>query len=224
MVAVHSTALRRVSTQESSSMVTSSTFQFQQAASTLCPPNSSSSSRYYTDHPVSLLENVLKPSTHLLDTTLDTTYHRWSHNGARELTPRRRKMGPVSQCFSLAITRPHYTAARKVLETQANRVAYKLGLDPHVIARKIKSYFGDAEQRVQPLELLRATAPPKLKKLCSKLVKYSLPTESANTQCQAFKEIIDLVTLFPGLRVLFLQTKVLDNTTLLDAMSELGSR
>ncbi|KAJ7833767.1 hypothetical protein B0H14DRAFT_3710244 [Mycena olivaceomarginata] len=83
-----------------------------------------------------------------------------------------------------------YTAAGKVLETQANRIAYKLGLGPHVIAWKIKSYFGDAEQR----------SPPKLKKLCSKLVKYSLPTESANTQCQAFKEIVDLVTLFPGLR------------------------
>jgi hypothetical protein len=68
-----------------------------------------------------------------------------------------------------------YTAAGKVLETQANRVAYKLGLGPHVIARKIKSYFGDAEQRVQLLELLRTTVPPKIKKLCLKLVKYSLP-------------------------------------------------
>ncbi|KAJ7327473.1 hypothetical protein DFH08DRAFT_967903 [Mycena albidolilacea] len=68
-----------------------------------------------------------------------------------------------------------YTAAGKVLETQANRVAYKLGLGPHVIARKIKSYFGDAKQRVQLLELLRTTVPPKLKKLCSKLMKYSLP-------------------------------------------------
>jgi hypothetical protein len=49
-------------------------------------------------------------------------------------------------------------------------------------------------------------------------------TESANTQCQAFKEIVDLVTLFPGLRGLLLQTKVLDNTTSLDAMSELWNR
>jgi hypothetical protein len=50
-----------------------------------------------------------------------------------------------------------------------------LGLSPHVIAWKIKSYFGDAEQRVQPLELLQTTVLPKLKELCSKLVKYSLP-------------------------------------------------
>ncbi|KAJ7833770.1 hypothetical protein B0H14DRAFT_1163784 [Mycena olivaceomarginata] len=117
-----------------------------------------------------------------------------------------------------------YTATGKVLETQANRVAYKLGLGPHVTARKIKSYFGDGEQRVQRLELLRTTVPPKLEKWCLKLVKYGFPTESANTQCQAFKEIVDLVTLFPGLRVLFLQTKVLDNTTSLDAMSKLWNR
>jgi hypothetical protein len=35
---------------------------------------------------------------------------------------------------------------------------------------------------------------------------------------------VDLVTLFPGLWVLFLQTKVLDSTTLLDDMSELRNR
>jgi hypothetical protein len=68
-----------------------------------------------------------------------------------------------------------YTAAGKVLETQANQVAYKLGLGPHVIAQKIRSYFGNAEQRVQSLELLRTTVPSKLKKLCFKLVKCSLP-------------------------------------------------
>jgi hypothetical protein len=49
-------------------------------------------------------------------------------------------------------------------------------------------------------------------------------TESANTQCQAFKEIVDLATSFPGLQVLFLETKVLDNTTSLDAMSKLWNR
>jgi hypothetical protein len=49
-------------------------------------------------------------------------------------------------------------------------------------------------------------------------------TESANTQCQAFKEIVDLATLLPGLRVLFLQTKVLDNVTSLDTISALWHR
>jgi hypothetical protein len=68
-----------------------------------------------------------------------------------------------------------YTAAGKVLETHANRVAFKLGLGPHVIAGKIKSLFGDGEHRMQQLELLQTTVPPKLEKLCSKLMKYSLP-------------------------------------------------
>ncbi|KAJ7833781.1 hypothetical protein B0H14DRAFT_3871553, partial [Mycena olivaceomarginata] len=117
-----------------------------------------------------------------------------------------------------------YTAAGKVLETKANRVAYKFGLGPHAVAGKIKSHFGDAEKRVQQLELLRTTVAPKLKKWCLKLMKYTLPTESANTQCQAFKEIVDLATLFPGLRVLFLQTKVLGNTTSPDAMSKLWNQ
>jgi hypothetical protein len=49
-------------------------------------------------------------------------------------------------------------------------------------------------------------------------------TESANIHCQAFKEIVDLATLFPGLRVIFLQTKVLDNVTLLDTISALWDR
>ncbi|KAF8182815.1 hypothetical protein K438DRAFT_1153352 [Mycena galopus ATCC 62051] len=42
--------------------------------------------------------------------------------------------------------------------------------------------------------------------------------EAANTQCQAFKEIVDLVTIFPGLRLLFLQTKPLASATSLDAI------
>ncbi|KAF8159112.1 hypothetical protein K438DRAFT_1860526, partial [Mycena galopus ATCC 62051] len=116
-----------------------------------------------------------------------------------------------------------YTALGKVLEMQANRTAHVFGLGPHVIAGKIKSYFGNAEERMQRLELLRITIPPKLEKKCSKLIKYTLPTEAANTQCQAFKEIIDLVTLFPGLRILFLHTKPLENAKSFDEISLLWS-
>ncbi|KAJ7824302.1 hypothetical protein B0H14DRAFT_3145736 [Mycena olivaceomarginata] len=95
---------------------------------------------------------------------------------------------------------------------------------PMSLRGKIKLHFGDGEHRMQQLELFRTTVPPKLKKRCLKLMKYSLPTESANTQCQAFKEIVDLVTLLPGLRVLFLQTKVLDNVTSVDTISGLWDR
>ncbi|KAF8159065.1 hypothetical protein K438DRAFT_1838047 [Mycena galopus ATCC 62051] len=116
-----------------------------------------------------------------------------------------------------------YTALGKVLEMQANRTAHVFGLGPHVIAGKIKSYFGNAEERMQRLELLRSTIPPKLEQKCSKLIKYTLPTEAANPQYQAFKEIIDLVTLFPGIRLLFLHTKPLENARSFDAISLLWS-
>lgn len=68
-----------------------------------------------------------------------------------------------------------YTCLGKVLEKQANRAAYTLGLGPHVVAQKIKSYFGKGEERVQRLELLRTEVPPELKKLCLKVMKYALP-------------------------------------------------
>ncbi|KAF8159074.1 hypothetical protein K438DRAFT_1986001 [Mycena galopus ATCC 62051] len=111
-----------------------------------------------------------------------------------------------------------YTSIGKVLETQANRAAHTFGLGPGIVSGKIKSYFGNDEERVTQLELLQITIPPKLEKKCLKLMKYTLPAEAANTQCQAFKEIVDLVTIFPGLRLLFLQTKPLASATSLDAI------
>ncbi|KAF7375771.1 hypothetical protein MSAN_00466800 [Mycena sanguinolenta] len=51
-----------------------------------------------------------------------------------------------------------------------------------------------------------------------KLMKYSLPSESVNTQCQTFKEILTLVTLFPGLRGLLLRTKGLGIACSMDAI------
>ncbi|KAJ7835209.1 hypothetical protein B0H14DRAFT_2590473 [Mycena olivaceomarginata] len=87
----------------------------------------------------------------------------------------------------------------QAVEKQANRAEYSLGLGPHVVANKIKAYFGDGEERGQRLELLRTSVPPKLEKRCLKLMN----TESGSTQRQAFKEIVDLITLFPGLRVIF---------------------
>ncbi|KAF7350345.1 hypothetical protein MVEN_01339200 [Mycena venus] len=44
-------------------------------------------------------------------------------------------------------------------------------------------------------------------------MKYTLPTEAVNTQRLAFLIIVDLLTLFPGLRLLFLRSKCLDGAT-----------
>ncbi|KAJ6523037.1 hypothetical protein B0H19DRAFT_1244303 [Mycena capillaripes] len=117
-----------------------------------------------------------------------------------------------------------YRSLGKAAEKQANRVAYKLGLGPHVVASKIKASFGNGEERVQQLELLRSLAPPKLEKRCSKVMKYTLPTESGSTQRQAFKEIVELATLFPGLRFHFLHAKCLHGVTSMDDIAALWNR
>ncbi|KAJ6480855.1 hypothetical protein C8R45DRAFT_1100439 [Mycena sanguinolenta] len=114
-----------------------------------------------------------------------------------------------------------YTTLGKAVEKQANRAAFVFGLGPQVVAQKIKVYFGNADETVQRLDLLATSVPPKLEKRCSKLMKYALPTESANVQCQAFKNIVHLVTSFPGLRVVLLRTKFLDAAPSLDTLSEL---
>ncbi|KAJ7840700.1 hypothetical protein B0H14DRAFT_2587289 [Mycena olivaceomarginata] len=167
-----------------------------------------------------------QPSAHPLDTTWDTPCYQWNCNGARELTPTKEEDGP---CFSMLFLSPSpgrtldrvYTAAGKVLETQANRVAYKLGLGSSFIAGKLNCTLGRGNTGCNSWSSSESQSRQSSRKRCLKLMKYSLPTESANTQCQAFKEAVDLATLFPGLRVLFLQTKVLDNATSLDTISSL---
>ncbi|KAJ7915866.1 hypothetical protein B0H13DRAFT_385494 [Mycena leptocephala] len=117
-----------------------------------------------------------------------------------------------------------YTSLGKVLEKRANCAAHALGFGSHVVAQKIKSHFGKSEERVQHLELLRNSIPGKLEKHCWRLMKYTLPTESAKTQCRAFKNIVDVITLFPGLRVHFLRAKFLKSTTSTDTISALWDR
>jgi hypothetical protein len=68
-----------------------------------------------------------------------------------------------------------YTSLGKVLETKANRAAYSFGLGPHIVAQKIKSYFGNGEDKVVQLELLRTSIALKLDKRCYKLMRYALP-------------------------------------------------
>ncbi|KAJ6536285.1 hypothetical protein B0H19DRAFT_1240943 [Mycena capillaripes] len=117
-----------------------------------------------------------------------------------------------------------YTVVGKALEKQANRAAHGLGFGPHAVAQTIKSYFGKGDERVLRLELLRTSISPKLERRCEKLMRYTLPTESANTQCRAFREIVGLVTLFPGLRLLVLGSKCLRSATSTDKISSLWER
>ncbi|KAJ6536318.1 hypothetical protein B0H19DRAFT_1079820 [Mycena capillaripes] len=117
-----------------------------------------------------------------------------------------------------------YSSLGKVLETQANRAAHKLGLGPHVVAHNIKSDFGDGDKRFQQLMLLRTSASLKLRKLCNKLMKYALPTESAKTQCQAFRNIVDITTLLPDLRAHLISAECMGGATTMDSISALWAR
>jgi hypothetical protein len=133
-----------------------------------------------------------------------------------------------------------YTSLGKVLETHANRAAYSFGLGPHVVAQKIKSHFGNGTERVLQLETLHTSISPRLEKWCHKLMRYALPcvchmmsklnltmllrTESEITQSRAFKDIVDIVTLFPGLRALLLHAKYIEGVTSTEDISSLWNR
>jgi hypothetical protein len=63
----------------------------------------------------------------------------------------------------------------KFAESRANRAAYSMGLGPDIVAKKIKLFFGNDNQRVLQLDLLRKSMTPKLKKYCWKLMEYAHP-------------------------------------------------
>ncbi|KAF7368795.1 hypothetical protein MVEN_00204600 [Mycena venus] len=128
-----------------------------------------------------------------------------------------------SPCPGRSLDQLH-SALGWIVEKQANCTAHSMGLGPYVVPQKIKLYFGSGQERAQRLEPLRNSIPPKLAKQCRNFVKFTLPTESGDTQCQVFKDIVDLVTSFPGLRVLFFRAERLDNATSIDAISALWGR
>ncbi|KAJ7908466.1 hypothetical protein B0H13DRAFT_2496770 [Mycena leptocephala] len=118
-----------------------------------------------------------------------------------------------------------YSVIGQTLETHANRAAHHLGLGPNVVAGKITSFFGTGAERQLRLSALRDKIPEKLERNCFRLMEYTLPTESSKTQCQAFERIITLITLFPGLRFIFLRSKCMqDVPVLVDKLSALWDR
>jgi hypothetical protein len=49
-------------------------------------------------------------------------------------------------------------------------------------------------------------------------------TESPDTQCQSFKDIVDIVTLFPGLRTHLLHAKYMEGSATMEVISVLWNR
>ncbi|KAJ6563697.1 hypothetical protein DFH09DRAFT_1278913 [Mycena vulgaris] len=93
------------------------------------------------------------------------------------------------------------------VETHTNRIAHRIGLGPDSVAANIRSSFGTGKQRASNLDTLRSHVTPELEKSCSRLIKYTLPHEASSTQRRAFQNIVALITLFPGLRLLLLRSK-----------------
>ncbi|KAJ7200059.1 kinase-like domain-containing protein [Mycena rebaudengoi] len=114
-----------------------------------------------------------------------------------------------------------FSRLEAVVDEPVNRLAHKLGWGPNAVADKIIDSFGTGEQRVSSLIAVqmelkiqkeeeeptpKMKVPLKLKKRCSKLVKYTLPEEAPDMRRQAFQRIVQLTALFPGLRLLFLRS------------------
>ncbi|KAF7352508.1 Clathrin adaptor, mu subunit [Mycena venus] len=91
----------------------------------------------------------------------------------------------------------------------ASRAAHRWGRGPYATADRIAAFFGTGQQRMAKLDELRGGACSylELEEECSKLVKYALPSESAQTQVEAFKCIVTTVTRYHGTRELFLKSK-----------------
>ncbi|KAJ7767948.1 hypothetical protein DFH07DRAFT_808170 [Mycena maculata] len=100
-----------------------------------------------------------------------------------------------------------YSTCGRVLETHANRLAHHLRLGPESVSHSITSFFRTKEERLDWLVRIRDEIPPRLKRDCSRMIKYTLPSESPKTQLQAFKRIVAQVTFYPGLRLLFIRSK-----------------
>ncbi|KAJ7813486.1 hypothetical protein B0H13DRAFT_2466782 [Mycena leptocephala] len=116
-------------------------------------------------------------------------------------------LGSLSSPAPGRILNKGYLVLGGFVETRTNRIAHRLGLGPDSVATKIRTSFGTGTQRSSNLAALRHQIPPGLEKSCSRLMKYTLPQEAFSTQRRAFQNIVTLITLFPGLRLLFLRSK-----------------
>ncbi|KAJ6544411.1 hypothetical protein B0H19DRAFT_1267682 [Mycena capillaripes] len=110
-----------------------------------------------------------------------------------------------------------YASLGSAAEASANRAAHILGLGPLAVAARIAAYFGEQHDRERKVKELGNTPSRRLQRDCSRLMAYALPSETAATQMNAFKGIIDLTTQYPGLRRLFLNGRYVRGLELSEA-------
>ncbi|KAF7367682.1 hypothetical protein MSAN_00831900 [Mycena sanguinolenta] len=138
-------------------------------------------------------------------------------------------------------------SARAVHEAFGDR-AHNAGRGPHAVADKIIGSFGTGSVRVRNLAIVQRQLNiqeeqhtteeqddddepnidlSELRKQCSEFVRYTLREERADMQCQAFQRLVQLTTLFPGLRLMLLLSKHIQppkSTNLQDMLSKLWDR
>ncbi|KAJ7891340.1 hypothetical protein B0H14DRAFT_2560905 [Mycena olivaceomarginata] len=103
-----------------------------------------------------------------------------------------------------------YQKVGHYLENIVDRCLDRKGtVGPDFVSANIKAYFGSGtgEERYRVLCEMRGSFPYALELDCMKLMKYTRRTAAPETQHLAFMIIVDLGTLFPGLRELFLRSK-----------------
>ncbi|KAJ6549849.1 hypothetical protein B0H19DRAFT_1264749 [Mycena capillaripes] len=110
--------------------------------------------------------------------------------------------------------------------------AHQAGRGPHAVADNIISLFGEGRDRVgnlaavqrelklpkekrhtteeqdeKEVETTKRIDPSALQKQCSRFMKYTLSEETVDMQCVAFQRLVQLTTMFPGLRLMLLLSK-----------------
>ncbi|KAJ7617086.1 hypothetical protein FB45DRAFT_1104218, partial [Roridomyces roridus] len=91
-----------------------------------------------------------------------------------------------------------YSALRTMAERHANRFAHTLGLGPCAAAERIHVFFGEDFQREEALNLLRTGSPATVAKDCFRLMRYTSPSEAANTRLNALVHIVVFDESSPG--------------------------
>lgn len=91
----------------------------------------------------------------------------------------------------------------------AGKIAHKLGHGPQAVACRILQYLERENREVVLNKWYRspkdAGSFKQLEKDCFTLLKYTLPTEVPETQTNAFRALINLITGYPPIRLIFLR-------------------
>jgi hypothetical protein len=101
-----------------------------------------------------------------------------------------------------------YLAGGRYVGKKFGRLAHEMGYGPDAASERVRKRFENKAERLSELaNLRRGEVDHSLRKNCLELMAYTLPAETPLTQLRAFKNIVTLVTRFPGLRHVFISCR-----------------